>query len=295
MRLLQTAVMTSDRNLHTGALFLVMSNGLTATVDTVAKYMSPSLHGVQVVWGYSLAITVLVLGYAAFRPEPLWRAFATRRPLLQFGRGAMLFATISMLFVALAKLPLADVIAISFASPLFIILLAAPLLSERIEVHRFAAVVFGLAGVAIVMRPGAGVFEWAALLALASAVFFAFFQITTRVLASTESPFTTLLYTGIGTLACSSIVVPFFWAPISALEMMVFAVIGGLGVAAHVCMIRAYAFTQASFLAPFNYAKLLWAVALGYLVFGDVPQLNVIAGSVVIVASGLYVLYRERS
>ena len=287
--------MSSDRNLHTGALFLVMSNGLTATVDTVAKYMSPSLHGVQVVWGYSLAITVLVLGYAAFRPEPLWRAFATRRPLLQFGRGAMLFATISMLFVALAKLPLADVIAISFAAPLFIILLAAPLLSERIEVHRFAAVVLGLAGVAIVMRPGAGVFEWAALLALASAVFFAFFQITTRVLASTESPFTTLLYTGIGALACSSLAVPFFWAPISALEMMVFAVIGGLGVAAHVCMIRAYAFTQASFLAPFNYAKLLWAVALGYLVFGDVPQLNVIAGSAVIVASGLYVLYRERS
>ena len=77
--------------------------------------------------------------------------------------------------------------------------------------------------------------------------------------------------------------------------MVVFAVIGGLGVAAHVCMIRAYAFTQASFLAPFNYAKLLWAVALGYLVFGDVPQLNVIAGSGVIVASGLYVLYRERS
>ena len=287
--------MTSDRHLHTGALFLVMSNGLTATVDAVAKYMSPSLHGVQVVWGYSLAITVLVLGYAAFRSEPLRRAFATRRPLLQLGRGAMLFVTISMLFMALAKLPLADVIAISFASPLFIILLAAPLLSERIQVHRIAAVVFGLAGVAIVMRPGAGVFEWAALLALASALFFAFFQITTRVLAATEAPFTTLLYTGIGALACSSLAVPFFWAPISAFEVVVFAVIGGLGVGAHMCMIRAYAFTQASFLAPFNYAKLLWAVALGYLMFGDVPQLNVIAGSVVIVASGLYVVYRERS
>ena len=285
--------MTSDRHLHTGALFLVMSNGLTATVDAVAKYMSPSLHGVQVVWGYSLAITVLVLGYAAFRPEPLRRAFATRRPLLQLGRGAMLFTTISMLFVALAKLPLADVIAISFASPLFIILLAAPLLSERIRVHRIAAVVFGLAGVAIVMRPGAGVFEWAAL--LASALFFAFFQITTRVLAATEAPFTTLLYTGIGALACSSLTVPFFWAPISAFEVVVFAVIGGLGVGAHICMIRAYAFTQASFLAPFNYAKLLWAVALGYLMFGDVPQPNVIAGSVIIVASGLYVVYRERS
>ena len=287
--------MTSVRHLHTGALFLVVSNGLTATVDAAAKYMSPSLHGVQVVWGYSLAITVLVLGYAMVRPEPVRRAFATRRPALQIGRGAMLFLTISMLFMALAHLPLADVIAISFAAPLFITLLAVPLLRERVGAHRIAAVVVGLAGVAIVIRPGAGVFEWAALLALASAVFFALFQISTRVLAATEPPFTTLLYTGIGTLACSSLAVPFVWAPVSVAEIGVFAVIGALGVGAHVCMIRAYGFTQASFLAPFNYAKLLWAVALGYLVFGDVPELNVVAGSAVIVASGLYVLYRERA
>ena len=287
--------MTSTRHLHTGALFLVMSNGLTATVDSAAKYMSPSLHGVQVVWGYSLAITVLVLGYAMVRPESLRRAFATRRPLLQLGRGAMLFVTISLLFMALAYLPLADVIAISFAAPLFITLLAVPLLAERVGSHRVAAVVVGLAGVAIVMQPGVGVFEWAALLALGSAVSFALFQIATRVLASTEAPFTTLLYTGVGTLACSSVAVPFVWAPISGFEVGVFVVIGALGVGAHVCMIRAYEFTQASFLAPFNYAKLLWAVALGYLVFGDVPQLNVIAGSAVIVASGLYVLYRERA
>ena len=286
--------MTSIRNLHTGALFLVMSNGLTATVDAAAKYMTPSLHGVQIVWGYSLSIAILVIGYAAVRPEPIRRAFATRRPLLQVGRGAMLFVTISTLFMALAYMPLADVIAISFAAPLFITLLAAPLLSERVGVHRIGAVVAGLAGVAIVMRPGAGMFEWAALLALASALVYALFQLTTRVLAATEPPFTTLLYTGLGALACSSLAVPFFWAPISAFELVVFAVIGGLGVAAHVCMIRAYAFTQASFLAPFNYAKLLWAVALGYLVFGDVPQRHVVAGSVVIVASGLYMLYRER-
>ena len=286
--------MTSIRHPHTGALFLVMSNGITATVDATAKYMSPSLHAVQVVWGYSLAITVLVLGYAAIRPDLCRRAFATRRPWLQFGRGAMLFGTISMLFMALASMPLADVIAISFAAPLFITVLAAPLLAERVGVHRIGAVVVGLAGVVIVMRPGAGMFEWAALLALASALFFAFFQLTTRVLAATDPPFTTLLFTGIGAFVCSSLAVPFFWTPVSAFEIVVFAVIGALGVGAHVCMIRAYEFTQASFLAPFNYAKLLWAVALGYAVFGDVPQLHVLAGSVVIVASGLYVLYRER-
>ena len=286
--------MTSLRHAHWGALFLVTSNGLTATVDAAAKYMSANLHGLQIVWGYSLVITVLVLGYAAVRPGSLRRALATRRPMLQLGRGAMLFITISMLFVALAHMPLADAIAISFAAPLFITVLAVPLLSERVGAHRIGAVLAGLAGVAIVMRPGAGVFEWAALLALASALFFALFQIATRVLAATEPPFTTLLYTGIGALICSSLAVPFFWAPISAFELAVFVVIGGLGVGAHTCMIRAYAFTQASFLAPFNYAKLLWAVALGYLVFGDVPQLHVIAGSVIIVASGLYVLYRER-
>lgn len=286
--------MTSPRHAYRGALFLVTSNGLTATVDAAAKYMSTSLHGLQIVWGYSLVITVLVLGYGAVRPGSLRRAFATRRPVLQLGRGAMLFITISMLFMALAYMPLADAIAISFAAPLFITVLAVPLLSERVGAHRIGAVLAGLAGVAIVMRPGAGVFEWAALLALASALFFAFFQLATRVLAATEPPFTTLLYTGIGALVCSSLVVPFFWAPISVFELTVFAVIGGLGVGAHICMIRAYAFTQASFLAPFNYAKLLWAVVLGYLIFGDVPQLHVIAGSLVIVASGLYVLYRER-
>ena len=96
-------------------------------------------------------------------------------------------------------------------------------------------------------------------------------------------------YTGVGTLA-----VPFVWAPISGAEIGVFAVIGALEVGAHVCMIRAYEFTQASLLAPFNYAKLLWAVALAYVVFGDVPQLHVVTGSVVIVARGLYVLYGER-
>ena len=206
------------RHPHSGVLFLVISNGLTATVDAAAKYMSPSLHGVQIVWGYSLAITVLVLGYAAIRPESLRRAFATRRPLLQFGRGAMLFLSISMLFMALAYMPLADAIAISFAAPLFVTVLASPLLSERVGAHRIGVVVVGLAGVAIVMRPGAGVFEWTALLALASALFFAFFQLTTRMLAATETPFTTLLYTGIGALVCSSLAVPFFWTPVSAFE-----------------------------------------------------------------------------
>jgi len=287
--------MSPHRQAYLGALFLVISGGLTAAVDAAAKFMSPSLHGVQVMWGYSLGITVLALGYAAVRPGPLRVAFATRRPLLQIGRGALLSVSISMLFMALAYLPLADVIAISFAAPLFITVLAAPLLRERIGVHRVAAVVVGLAGVAIVMRPGAGVFEWAALLALASALFFAFFQLATRVLAVTESAFTTLLYTGIGAFLCSSLAVPFAWAPPSLFEIALFAAIGGLGVGAHVCMIRAYAFTQASFLAPFIYAKLLFAVAIGYAVFGDVPQLHVVAGSVVIVASGLYVLYRERA
>ena len=286
--------MSPYRQAYLGALFLVISGGLTAVVDAAAKFMSPSLHGVQVMWGYSLGITVLALGYAAVRSAPLRFAFATRRPVLQVGRGALLSVSISMLFMALAYLPLADVIAISFAAPLFITVLAAPLLRERIGMHRVAAVVVGLAGVAIVMRPGAGVFEWAALLALASALFFAFFQLATRVLAVTEAPFTTLLYTGIGAFLCSSLAVPFVWAPPSFFELALFAAIGGLGVGAHACMIRAYAFTQASFLAPFNYAKLLFAVAIGYAVFGDVPQLHVVAGSLVIVASGLYVLYRER-
>ena len=269
------------------------SIGFITVVDTIAKYLTAELHALQLVWGYFLGIAVLLGGYAALtrdRQHPL----TTRRLPTQLLRAGLLVTSIGALFVGLTYLPIADATAISFMSPLFITVLSVPLLGERVGPHRWAAVVIGLAGVLIIVRPGGGIAHWAAAMPLISAVAFAGYQIATRLLAATEFTFTTLFYTGIGGFIWISLAVPFVWVWPTPTQWGIFLGLGALGVAAHLCLIRAFALAQASLLAPFNYTKLIWAAVLGYLVFGDVPSLNTLAGSAVIIASGLYVVWRER-
>lgn len=277
-----------------GILLLITSNGLTASIDAVAKYLTAALHSIQIVWAYFLVITSLLIGYSLVRRIPLRRTMSTRRAPLQLARSAMLMLTITTLFAALSYIPLADAIALSFMSPLFITALSGPVLGERVGAHRWGAVMVGLCGMLILIRPGSGAIQWGALLALMSAIFYASFQIMTRRLASTEKTFTTLFYTSGGGLLWASLGVYFFWKPLIATHVWIFIGIGALGAAAHLCMIKAFESTQASFLAPFNYFKLVWGVILGYLVFNDLPDSQVVLGSAIIVASGLYTLYAER-
>ncbi len=276
-----------------GILYLIAANAQTAVVDAVAKYLSADMHPIQVVWGYFLAIAVLLAAYAVGARIPLRLLLTTRQLPLQLTRSGLLVGAIAMLFIGLAYIPLADAIAITFMAPLFITMLAGPLLGERVGVHRFAAVVAGLAGIVIIIQPGSGLANWAVLMPLLSALSFAFFQIATRRLAATAPTMVTLYYTGFGGLAWISLFVWPFWTPLTLADGAVFLAIGGLGVGAHVCIIKAFEAAQASLLAPFNYAKLVWGVILGYAVFGDIPGAPVITGSAVIIASGLYVFWRE--
>lgn len=283
----------TEARTNLGILFLVASNGLTAVVDAVAKLMTAGLHPILIVWGYFLGIAILLAGYALVKRIPLARLAATRHRPLQMVRSAFLVGTISFLFLGLAYMPLADAFAITFMAPLFITVLAGPILGESVGVHRVGAVIVGLIGVIVIMQPGTGVFHWAAMLILVSALCFALFQITTRRLVGAAPTMVTLYYTGIGGLLWTSLMVGFFWSPIGLRELAVFIALGSLGIAAHVCVIKAFDAAQVSLLAPFNYAKLLWGIVLGYALFGDVPTLTVLAGSAIIVASGLYILWHD--
>ena len=276
-----------------GILLLIASNGLTAVVDAIAKLMTAGLHPVLIVWGYFLGIGILLAAYALVKRIPVARLAATRHRPLQMVRSALLVGTISFLFLGLTYMPLADAFAITFMAPLFITVLAGPILGERVGIHRVGAVVAGLIGVIVIMQPGTGVFHWAAMLILVSALCFALFQIATRRLVGAAPTMVTLYYTGIGGLLWTSLMVGFFWSPIGFEELAIFVALGSLGIAAHICVIKAFDAAQVSLLAPFNYAKLLWGIALGYALFGDVPTLTVLGGSAIIVASGLYVLWRD--
>ncbi len=274
-----------------GILYLLTSIGLISLVDTVGKFYTNELHATMLVWGYFIAMAFFVVGYFAIRGR--FDLLRCNRPVLQIVRPGFLAASIVCLFVSLTYLPIAEATAIGFTAPLFIIALSVPILGERVGWHRWLAVIIGLAGVLIIVRPGGSVWHWSAAMSLLGALSFACFQISTRVLANQDRHQTTLMYTSLGGIAWTSLIVPFFWTTPTTTHAIMFLAIGAMGAGAHFCMLQAFARAEASLLAPFNYSKLIWVTILGYLVFGDLPGLDTLIGSLIIAAAGLYVLYRE--
>lgn len=272
-------------------LYFIAAIGLVALIDTACKFYTSELHAIMLVWGYFVGITVFVIGYFGCRGQ--FHYLNSGRLMLQCVRPGFLVLSISGLFVSLTYLPMAEATAIGFTGPLFITALSVPFLGERVGWHRWIAVIVGLAGVIMIIRPGGAVWHWSACMALGGAISFACFQLITRQLASDDRHQTTLLYTSIGGTAWSSLVVPFFWTTPTADHLAMFLIIGAMGAGAHFCMIQAFSRAEASLLAPFNYSKLIWASILGYLVFEDVPGVDTLIGGTVIATAGLYVLYRE--
>ena len=272
-------------------LYFLLAIGLISVIDTICKFYTDQLHAVMLVWGYFAGISFFVACYFVSRGE--YYHIRSDQPVLQMARSGFLVMSIACLFVSLTYLPIAEATAIGFTGPLFITALSVPLLRERVGWHRWLAVVLGLAGVLVIVRPGGAIWHWSAAFALLGAVCFALFQLVTRRLASQNPHETTILYTSIGGTAWASLLVPFFWTTPTTDQLAMFLVIGALGFGAHVLVLQAFSRAEASLLAPFNYSKLVWVSVLGYLVFDDVPSIDTLLGSVIIVAAGLYVLYRE--
>lgn len=277
-----------------GIASMIVGMVLIAVIDAAAKQVGSHLNSIQVVWGYFFCF-VVGLCLAPLVGIVSWGDLLRTDNLgLQLLRAAMLVGSLNSLFASFRFLPLADATAISFASPLFVALLSAPLLGERVDRHLWGAAVAGFVGVAIVVRPGTALFQWAALLPVLGAVFFAVYQIVTRPLARSNAPVTILFYTGVGGLLLTSIAVGFVWQEPSAVDYAIFAAMGPLGLAAHLLIVRAFGLAPASLVAPFNYTRIVWAVLLGYILFDNVPDQMAIVGAALIVASGLYLVIRER-
>ena len=277
-----------------GILFFTTAIFLISVVDTICKLFTKDLHSIQLVWGYFVGINLILWIFFFLKGEKLSKLRATDRPFLQIIRPAFLVCSISSLFVGLTYLPIAEATAIGFVAPLFITALSVPILREKVGIHRWSAVVIGFLGVIIIVRPGTEFWHIASIMPLLGAFFFALFQIFTRLLSTTENTYTTLFYTGIGGLGWSSLMVPFVWSPMLRIHFFVFFSIGIMGAIAHLCMISAFDRAEASFLAPYNYTKLLWVAVLGYIIFGDIPSLEMWLGAFIIVSAGFYVFSREK-
>ena len=202
---------------------------------------------------------------------------------------ACLVGSLSCLFVALQYIPLAEATVISFTSPLFVVALAGPMLGERVGLSRWAAVLGGMAGAALVVRPGGDLFQPASLLPFIGAFFFAMFNIITRKLQG-ENGQTTLLYTfGAGAIL-TALSMPWVWTWPTPYEWFVIVASGALGTLAHVGIVRSLANADVSILAPLNYTRLIWALGLGVAWFNQWPDTIALGGGCIIIASGLYVV-----
>lgn len=282
------------QNLFKGILFFMTAILIISVVDTICKIFTKDLHAIQIVWGYFIGINLTLGAFFIFKGAKFSKLRMTERPIIQILRPAFLVCSISSLFFGLTYLPLAEATAIGFVAPLFITIFSVPILKENIGIHRWSAILIGLAGVIIIIRPGGEFWQFASVMPLLGAIFFALFQIFTRLLSRTEKTLTTLFYTGLGGLIWSSLIVPFVWVTPSQIHIAVFLVTGMCGALAHLCMINAFDHAEASLLAPYNYTKLLWVSIFGYWVFEDIPSIEMWIGSGVIVTAGLYVFYREQ-
>ena len=277
-----------------GIFLFITAIFLISIVDTICKFFTKDLHAIQIVWGYLIGINVTLWIFFFLKGKKLSKLVKSKKLVLQIIRPAFLICSISSLFIGLTYLPIAEATAIGFVAPLFITALSVPILREKVGIHRWSAVVFGFLGVIIIVRPGTEFWHIASIMPLLGAFFFALFQIFTRLLSTTENTYTTLFYTGIGGLGWSSLMVPFVWSPMLRIHFFVFISIGIMGAIAHLCMISAFDRAEASFLAPYNYTKLLWVAVLGYIIFGDIPSLEMWLGAFIIVSAGFYVFSREK-
>ena len=258
------------------------------------KYLTLDYPVPEVVWARFFFANLTILAFAAWRPGG-WRGlFRTRRPMLQAFRSVLMISSTLMFVGALSLLPLAEVEAISFAGPLFVVALSAPVLKERVPPSLWVAVAVGFLGVLIIIRPGLGVMSWAAALPLCVALLYAAFQIATRRLGGADPQLTSLFYSGLLGLVLTSAFAPFIWRWPDTQGWILMALSGFLGASSHFALIKALELAPASLLQPFTYVQLVVAVIIGYLVFGNVPDLWTWIGGLVIVGSGLYVVLRQR-
>jgi drug/metabolite transporter (DMT)-like permease len=276
-----------------GILLMVSAIGFFVSMDTIAKYLSQWYPVPGIVWARYVINLGMLLAWLAARGE--LKRIRTARPGIQLARGVLLASATFLYFTSLRVLPIADAAAIGFVLPLFVAVLAVPMLGERLDLPRGIAVLAGLAGALMIVRPGSSVFTWYALLPVAMALSNALYQILTRKVAGVEHPLTSLIWGAIVGAVLLSAAAPFYWkAPDQAFHWLLLVVIGLCASIGHYLLIKSYEYAGATLLAPFTYTTMIWAVLSGFLVFGQLPDAWSVGGMAVIVASGMFLVGRHR-
>jgi drug/metabolite transporter (DMT)-like permease len=291
-------------NLFKAIGFKLISALLFAALSALVRQLGDVTPVGQLVFFRSACAIPPVLLIYAFRGE-FMEAVRTTRVFGQLGRGALSVGGMYTNFSALQRLPLADATAISFASPLITVALAAIILKERIRIYRWTAVLVGFFGVIVMLIPHLDFRQYAmagalsvatigSLLALFAAFCNAGTVIQTRRLTQSETTSSIVFYFSLMTALAGLVSLPFAWHTPTGAELVMLIGTGVFGGVGHIFLTESYRYAPASVVAPFDYSSMLWALLLGYWLFGELPTALVYIGAVIVSGAGLYVIWRER-
>ena len=299
-------------NATNAAIVLVFGLFLFSIQDIIIKYFSNHYSVLQIVFVRGMIALGLLLLMIKLARETI--ALKSRRPGLMVARGLLGFSSYTTYYLAVAAMPLAEVVSITFTMPLFVTAMSALILGEKVGLRRWSAVVVGFVGVLIILSPRGEFNSLAVVFAFTAAITYASQTILTRFLGNHDHPMTIafnailvftvasgilslLLVSGIISIASSHPSLAFFgreWLMPTDVDFMLMLVIGVIAAAGFYCLSRAYCSSEASAIAPFEFTYIVWAVVFGYLFWNEVPGSTTVIGILVLVSSSLYIWYRER-
>ncbi len=284
--------MTEQSRPGLGLLLILAAGLLLSSQDALAKLLTAGYPLLMVVFMRYLTQNLLLA--ALFAPRLGWGLLKTQRPLLQLVRGLSLVAVTLLFYAGLRFIPLGEATAVIFLAPLIVVVLSVLWLKESVSRAVWLSCGASLLGVALIVRPGGGLFTPAILFPLAAACSFALYQFLTRRLSNTDHPATSnFLSALVGSLA-AGVLLPWTWQTPQLHDLLLMATLGALAMSGHMLLTHAYRFASAAKLAPFTYVQILTAGVIGALLFKHRPDSWAVLGMAVIILSGAALVWSQQ-
>ncbi|WFU12444.1 DMT family transporter (plasmid) [Rhizobium sp. CB3090] len=276
-----------------GYVFTLLAISIFALQDGISKHLVSVYPPLFVAMIRYWAFMLFAVALASRSPGGLPVAIRTRRPRLQVARGLLLASQIVVAISSFVIVGLARSQAIFSSGPLMVALLSVPILGEKVGWRRWLAICIGFTGVLLILKPESGFFDIRFLVPLAGALLFSLYVVITRYVSHDDSAMTSFFYTGVVGAIAMSCIGPFFWTPVAPYDWAFLGVLCLTGMSSHYFLIRAYDLLDAVVIQPLTYLQLVFSAIIGVSVFGETLNINMIIGAVIVVAAGIFTIWRE--
>ncbi|MFB2553855.1 DMT family transporter [Ensifer soli] len=283
-----------QRSQTAGYVFAILTFAIFACQDAISKHLGALYPPVFIAMVRYWIFALFTIAMAARFGGGLTKAARARRPWLQVLRGLVLALQVVCAITAFSTAGLVQTQAIMAVTPLLVAMLSVPVLGEHVGWRRWLAIAAGFVGVLVILEPGADFLESDLVVPVIAALLLGLYAILTRLAGREDAPMTSFLYIGVVGAASLSLIGPFYWTPMDGEGLFWLAMVCLTSLSSHYCFIRAYEHLDAVLVQPISYMQLVLATAIGIVLFGETLHLNVAAGSALVVAAGLFTIWRER-